>query len=55
MGLTQVNTSYYLGQSYHMGRNISTESFDRMKGRDLPHEWMVALKEEAGLLWNFLP
>ena len=22
MGLTQVNTSYYLGQSYHMGQNM---------------------------------
>ena len=27
MGLTQINTSYYLGQSYHMGRNISNRMY----------------------------
>ena len=38
MGLTQVNTSYYLGQSYHMGRNIITREAQRGKCnvRDLP-------------------
>ena len=26
MGLTQVNTSYYLGQNHHMGRNTDIEA-----------------------------
>ena len=29
MGLTQVNTSSHLGQSYHVGRNICTVYLER--------------------------
>ena len=34
MGLTQVNTSYYLGQSYHIGRNSGTIVCDTVVHRD---------------------
>ena len=35
MGLTQVNTSYYLGQSYHMGRSIFENSEDESSVREI--------------------
>ena len=47
MGLTQVNTSYYLGQSYHIGRNILTPFAPTLKSLLISTDRDKALKQGA--------